>query len=137
MAKKLRWLNAKKETSADATTPNADASPSANSGASAVSNDENDGVAEESAVDPATFDPKSPPEITFSTVLSDYDFYLLGEGKHWQSYEKLGAHFRTVNGVEGVNFLVWAPNASRVTVVGDFNDWDGNKNPMEIGRAHV
>ncbi len=135
MAKKLRWLNAKKETNADAATPNAAderaaASPSANPDASAVRNDEPAAVAEEPAVDPATFDPKSPPEITFSTILSDYDFYLLGEGKHWQSYEKLGAHFRVVNGVEGVNFLVWAPNASRVAVVGDFNDWDGYKNPM-------
>lgn len=66
----------------------------------------------------------------FTTVLSDYDFYLLGEGKHWKSYEKLGAHFRTVNGIEGVNFLVWAPNATRVSVIGDFNNWDDRSNPM-------
>ena len=66
----------------------------------------------------------------FSTVLSDYDFYLFGEGKHWQMYEKLGAHFRIVDGVVGVNFLVWAPNASNVSVIGDFNDWDSRRNPM-------
>lgn len=66
----------------------------------------------------------------FSTILSDYDFYLFGEGKHWKSYDKLGAHFRTVDGVDGVNFLVWAPNAKNVSVVGSFNDWDPNRNPM-------
>lgn len=67
---------------------------------------------------------------SFSTILSEYDFYLLGEGKHWRSYEKLGAHFRTVDNVAGVNFLLWAPNATRVTVVGDFNSWNTHSNPM-------
>lgn len=66
----------------------------------------------------------------FSTLLSDLDFYLFGEGKFWKCYEKLGAHLREVDGVSGVNFLVWAPNASRVSVVGDFNGWDGSKNVM-------
>ena len=66
----------------------------------------------------------------FSTILSDLDFYLLGEGKHWDSFEKLGAHLRTVDNTSGVNFLVWAPNASEVSVVGDFNGWDGTKNRM-------
>lgn len=69
-------------------------------------------------------------EPSFSTILSDYDFYLFGEGKHWQMYERLGAHFRTVDGVDGVNFLVWAPNASKVSVIGDFNYWDGRRHPM-------
>jgi len=68
--------------------------------------------------------------LAFSTILSDYDFYLLGEGKHWKSYEKLGAHLRMIDGVEGVNFIVWAPNADSVSVIGDFNDWDSRKNPM-------
>ncbi|MDO5552881.1 MAG: 1,4-alpha-glucan branching protein GlgB [Planctomycetia bacterium] len=66
----------------------------------------------------------------FSTVLSDLDFYLLSEGNHWQSYDKLGAHLRAVDGVKGVNFIVWAPNASRVCLVGDFNGWNGDANPM-------
>ncbi len=60
----------------------------------------------------------------FPTFFSDYDRYLLGEGRHYRSYEKLGAHRRTVNGVEGMNFAVWAPNAQGVSVVGDFNRWD-------------
>lgn len=77
-----------------------------------------------------SWEPKGTGASSFSTILSDYDFYLLGEGKHWRSYEKLGAHFRAVNGVQGVNFLVWAPNATSVSVVGDFNDWDCRRNPM-------
>ena len=70
------------------------------------------------------------PKQSFSTIMSDLDFYLFGEGKFWKCYEKLGAHLRVCDGVEGVNFLVWAPNATRVSVVGDFNSWDGSKNPM-------
>lgn len=70
----------------------------------------------------------------FPPLLSDYDLHLLGEGNHWQSYEKLGAHVRTVNGVDGVNFAVWAPNAQGVSVVGDFNAWDGRRHPM---RKHI
>lgn len=66
----------------------------------------------------------------FSTILSELDFYLLGEGKHWESYNKLGAHLREVNGVAGVNFIVWAPNASNVSVIGDFNQWNGSAHPM-------
>lgn len=69
-------------------------------------------------------------DSSFSTVFSDYDFYLLGEGKLWKSYEKLGAHCRTVDGVDGVNFVVWAPNATSVAVVGDFNGWDPLRHVM-------
>ena len=61
----------------------------------------------------------------FPTMLTDYDLHLLGEGCHWKSYEKLGAQLREVDGVAGVNFAVWAPNAAAVSVVGDFNGWDG------------
>ncbi len=57
----------------------------------------------------------------FPPMLTDYDLHLLGEGTHWRSYERLGAHLRTVDGVSGVNFAVWAPNAESVAVVGDFN----------------
>ncbi|GIX01635.1 MAG: hypothetical protein KatS3mg112_0572 [Thermogutta sp.] len=71
---------------------------------------------------------------TFPPLLTDYDLYLLGEGRHWRCYNKLGAQLRTVNGVEGVNFAVWAPNATSVSVIGDFNRWDGRCHPM---RKHI
>jgi len=63
-------------------------------------------------------------------MLSDFDFHLLGEGRHWKSYEKLGAHLDTVDGVAGVHFAVWAPNADAVSVVGDFNQWNGGQHPL-------
>ncbi|HEV1996114.1 MAG TPA: 1,4-alpha-glucan branching protein GlgB, partial [Candidatus Acidoferrum sp.] len=66
----------------------------------------------------------------FPPMLSDFDLHLIGEGTHYQKYEKLGAHLRAVNGVQGVQFGVWAPNALRVSVVGDFNHWDGRVHPM-------
>ncbi len=67
---------------------------------------------------------------SFPPVLSEYDLYLIGEGTHYLNYEKLGAHVLEVSGVRGVQFAVWAPNAKRVSVVGDFNAWDGRVNPM-------
>ncbi|MBW3599956.1 MAG: 1,4-alpha-glucan branching protein GlgB [Planctomycetes bacterium] len=66
----------------------------------------------------------------FAPLLSEYDIYLHGEGSHWKSYEKLGAQMRVVEDVAGVNFAVWAPNAQAVSVVGDFNQWDGRRHPM-------
>jgi 1,4-alpha-glucan branching enzyme len=66
----------------------------------------------------------------FSPVLSDFDLHLFGEGKLYKAYDKLGAHRCTHEGVQGVNFAVWAPNAKRVSVVGTFNDWDGRRHPM-------
>ena len=71
------------------------------------------------------FDP-----YAFRALLTDFDLYLMGEGTHYLKYEKLGAHIREVSGVQGVHFGVWAPNAQRVSVVGDFNRWDGRVNPM-------
>jgi len=68
----------------------------------------------------------------FPPVLSDYDLHLLGEGTHYRAYEKLGAHLTAVEGVRGVGFAVWAPNARRVSVVGDFNQWDGRRHPMRV-----
>ena len=68
----------------------------------------------------------------FLPILSDFDLQLLGEGTHRQSYEKLGAHMMTVDGVSGVHFSVWAPNAKRVSVIGDFNRWDGRRHPMRV-----
>ena len=66
-----------------------------------------------------------------SPLLSDFDLHLLAEGKHQKAYEKLGSHLRQYNGVKGASFVVWAPNATRVAVVGDFNGWDGNEHPLE------
>ena len=67
---------------------------------------------------------------SFPYLLSEFDLYLMGEGRHYDTYEKLGAHVKTVQEVRGVNFAVWAPSAKRVSVVGDFNHWDGRVNVM-------
>ena len=61
----------------------------------------------------------------FRPTLGDIDVYLLGEGSHLEMYRKLGAHVCEQDGVKGVSFAVWAPNAKRVSVVGNFNNWDG------------
>jgi 1,4-alpha-glucan branching enzyme len=66
----------------------------------------------------------------YGTIMGEVDLHLFAEGNHLQIYEKFGAHLRTIGGVEGVYFAVWAPNALRVSVVGDFNGWDGRVNPM-------
>ena len=66
----------------------------------------------------------------FPYLLTEFDLYLMGEGRHYDTYEKLGAHVRTLEGISGVHFAVWAPNALRVSVVGDFNGWDGRVHPM-------
>src|SRR6516225_6159172 len=68
----------------------------------------------------------------FPPVLSDFDLYLLAEGTHLQLYDKLGAHPLNVEGVTGVAFAVFAPNARRVSVVGDFNVWDGRRHAMRV-----
>jgi len=67
----------------------------------------------------------------FGAVLGELDRYLLGEGTHMRAYERLGAHPRVIDGVAGVAFAVWAPNARRVSVVGPFNHWDGRCHPMQ------
>jgi 1,4-alpha-glucan branching enzyme len=66
----------------------------------------------------------------FPYLLTEFDIYLMGEGRHYDTYEKLGAHLRTLEGISGVHFAVWAPSARRVSVVGGFNDWDGRIHPM-------
>ena len=63
-------------------------------------------------------------------MLTDYDLHLLGEGKHWKSYDKLGAQLCTLDGKQGVHFAIWAPNAQTVSVVGDFNNWAGHAHTM-------
>ncbi|NOY00519.1 MAG: 1,4-alpha-glucan branching protein GlgB [Verrucomicrobia bacterium] len=66
----------------------------------------------------------------FGTLLGEQDLHFLGEGRHLQLYDVFGAHQRTIDGVEGMMFAVWAPNARRVSVVGDFNAWDGRVHVM-------
>ncbi len=68
----------------------------------------------------------------FSPVLTDFDLHLIGEGKDYQIHHKLGCHRRCVDGVDGYSFAVWAPNAERVSVVGDFNSWDGRRSMMRV-----
>ena len=67
----------------------------------------------------------------FPLLITDFDLHLFGEGTHFKTYEKMGAHAMTINGVSGVHFAVWAPNAMRVSVVGWFNRWDGRSHPMQ------
>ncbi len=66
------------------------------------------------------------------SVFSDFDLYLFGQGKNYRIYEKMGAHVRTVNGVTGVNFAVWAPNALTISVIGDFNNWNRGATSMHL-----
>lgn len=65
-----------------------------------------------------------------SPQLTDLDLHLFAEGNHHRIYEKLGAHLTEIDGVKGVYFAVWAPNARNVSVIGDFNQWDGRKHQM-------
>ncbi|MFZ5658735.1 MAG: 1,4-alpha-glucan branching protein GlgB [Pseudomonadota bacterium] len=69
---------------------------------------------------------------SFPPSISDFELHLFGEGRLWEAYRMLGAHPREQAGVQGVRFAVWAPNAERVSVVGDFNDWDGRRHPMQV-----
>jgi alpha-1,4-glucan:alpha-1,4-glucan 6-glycosyltransferase len=66
----------------------------------------------------------------YGPIMGEVDLHLFAEGQHWKIYEKFGAHVRTIGDANGVYFAVWAPNAQRVSVVGDFNGWDGRVNPM-------
>ena len=68
----------------------------------------------------------------FGSWLTDEDLYLFGIGDHHRIYEKLGAHPRAVEDVCGIHFAVWAPNARSVSVIGNFNNWDGRRHPMRL-----
>jgi 1,4-alpha-glucan branching enzyme len=79
------------------------------------------------------FDPYS-----FLPTLGEQDLYLFNEGNEHRIYEKLGSHLRVIDGVPGVSFAVWAPSAARVSVVGNFNQWDGRYHPMRpLGASGV
>lgn len=65
-------------------------------------------------------------------IITDVDRYLFGEGTHYEIYDKLGAHPMTLKGKKGIYFAVWAPHAAAVSVVGDFNNWNPDANPMEV-----
>ncbi len=67
---------------------------------------------------------------TFWPQLGELDLHLYAEGRHWQLYDLLGAHVKEIDGIDGVQFSVWAPAAERVSVVGDFNGWNGLRHPM-------
>ena len=69
---------------------------------------------------------------SFGPLLGDIDLHLFAEGSHWDLAERFGAAVDGTNGVTGVRFAVWAPNARRVSVVGDFNAWDGRRHPMRL-----
>ncbi len=64
------------------------------------------------------------------SLITDNDLYLFNEGSHFRLYEKLGAHNLTIGGEQGTYCAVWAPNAARVSIVGDFNDWNGERHPL-------
>src|SRR5579864_977207 len=66
----------------------------------------------------------------YGRVLADFDLHLFAEGTHRRAYDKLGSHRIRVGSTTGVHFAVWAPNAERVSVIGDFNGWDGRVHPM-------
>ena len=67
---------------------------------------------------------------SFTPQIDDRDLYLFGEGRHWKIYQHLGARLKTIDGIEGCQFAVWAPNVQRVSIVGDFNGWNGLRHPM-------
>ena len=80
------------------------------------------GGARHAGIDPYSFAPQ----------LSDFDIYLINSGEHWHAYRVLGAHDHHVDGIDGTLFAVWAPGAERVSVVGEFNHWDGRCHPMQV-----
>src|SRR4051812_16200898 len=71
------------------------------------------------------------PMVADSTELTDTDVYLFRQGTHTRLHEKMGSHQVQRNGQDGVQFRVWAPNAERLSVIGDFNDWDAGRHPLQ------
>ena len=83
----------------------------------------------------ATADIEDP--YRFPPLISDFDLHIHGEGTQYESYRTMGAHLVECQGVPGVRFAVWAPNAEVVSVVGDFNDWDERRHPMRVRTGGV
>ncbi|MGB5340255.1 MAG: 1,4-alpha-glucan branching enzyme, partial [Gammaproteobacteria bacterium] len=69
---------------------------------------------------------------SFPPQLPDFDLHLFSEGRHRHAYRILGSHVHAIDEVPGILFAVWAPNAERVSVVGEFNQWDGRRHPMRV-----
>jgi 1,4-alpha-glucan branching enzyme len=80
---------------------------------------------------------KKKAQFDIQTLLTDFDKYLLGEGTHERTYEKLGAHLVELNDQAGVHFAVWAPNARSVSVIGDFNGWDSRSHPLNSSDSGI
>ena len=80
----------------------------------------------------ALVEPEGPKLVPAPSALGDLDVHLLGEGTHYRSYEKLGAHPTEEDGVAGCRFAVWAPNALKVSVIGEFNSWKAGAHPMRL-----
>ncbi len=77
------------------------------------------------------------PQPAATSWITDFDKYLLAEGTHERSYEKMGAHLIELDGQKGVHFAVWAPNAHNVYLMGAFNNWDGASHPMNSSDSGV
>jgi 1,4-alpha-glucan branching enzyme len=75
--------------------------------------------------------------LTEPTILTDFDTYLMGEGSHERTYEKMGAQLVEIDGQPGVHFAVWAPNASQVYLMGDFNSWNGESHPLASSNSGI
>lgn len=86
---------------------------------------------------PNTTSRKTQQAVRPLSLLSDYDIFLLGEGRHVRLYEKLGSHLVEHEGVKGTHFAVWAPNAAEVSVVGDFNSWDRGQHRLNVRLDHT
>ncbi len=67
-----------------------------------------------------------------ASLLTDHDIYLFKEGSHFKLYDKLGSHSTVVDGIKGTYFAVWAPNAQKVLVIGDFNQWNKETHPLKV-----
>jgi len=75
--------------------------------------------------------------VSNATILSDFDQYLMGEGSHERSYEKMGSHLVEMEGKRGVHFAVWAPNARQVYLMGDFNSWHEESHPLTSSNSGI
>lgn len=72
-----------------------------------------------------------------TTFLTEFDLFLIGEGSHERAYEKMGAHVTSLDDQPGVHFAVWAPNARQVSLVGDFNGWQGDSHYLHSSDSGI